>query len=153
MKNAFLLLLAILLFQACDNIETNDAALQANVHSDFFKAFAATAEMDEDELSVTILGRSNNQEITLHTWERAQLMYELGPGRNNYASFTDANGKVYDTNVDGGSGEIKITERDDNVSIFTGKFNFVAISAENDTISIHNGLFYSVPFIMVNNTP
>ncbi len=73
-----MILFAALLLQACEKTETNTAALQANIESDFFKAFDATATMDEDNLSITITGQSDDQELILHTQWRGQKKYEVG---------------------------------------------------------------------------
>jgi hypothetical protein len=148
MKNAMLLLLAAILLQSCENIESNSVALQANVESNFFKAYSAYGIMDEDNLSVTITGLTDSQELVLHTSWRGQKKYELGPEFDSYAMFKDADGNEYHTNSEGSSGSITITNRSDIRNEVSGKFNFECVLPGKDTIVVHNGLFYAVPFTM-----
>ena len=153
MKNILLLLFSALLLQACDNIETNEAALQANVQSDFFKAFTSSATMDEDDLSITITAQSDSQEMILHTSWRAMQEYSVGLDTESYASFKDADGNIVTTNTEGSEGTITITSRNDNSQEVSGKFQFNCVIPGLDTIVVHKGIFYSVPYIMVDNTP
>jgi hypothetical protein len=146
MKNIMLLLLAALMIQSCEHVETNSAALQANVRSDFFKAYAANAVMDEDQYSITINGVSDNEEIVLHTSWRGIREYELGEGSKSYAMFKDSEGNEYKTSMKGSSGNITITGRSDRRHEVTGTFNFTCAIPGKDTIVVHKGMFYAVPF-------
>lgn len=143
-----LLLLAAILFQSCENIESNSVALQANIESDFFKAYSAYGIMDEDNLSVTITGLSDTQEVELHTDWWARKKYELNAETRSYAMFKDAEGNEYRTDSEGSSGSITITARNDKNGKISGKFNFKSVLPGKDTIVVHNGLFYDVPFIV-----
>ena len=148
MKKAMLLLLAVVLFQSCENVESNSVALQANVESDFFKAYTAYGIMDSDDLSVTITGVSDNQKMVLHTYWRGAKKYDLGAEARSYAMFKDSEGNEYRTDSEGSSGSITITSRSDNRREISGKFNFECVLPGKDTIVVHKGLFYAVPFIM-----
>ena len=152
MKNVLILLFAALLFQACDNTETNTAALQANIQADFFKAFAATATMDADDLSITITGQSDDQQLVLHTEWRGQKKYHIGLDAKSYASFTDSEGNVVSTDSEGSEGTITITGRSDNRQEVSGKFEFNCVIPGKDTIVVHKGLFYAVPYTIVDNS-
>lgn len=143
-----LLLLAVILFQSCENVESNSVALQANVESDFFKAYTTYGIMDEDNLSVTITGLSDNQELVLHTYWRGVQEYTLGADAQSYAMFKDSEGNEYNTNSEGSSGSITITGRSDINQYISGKFNFECVLPGKDTIVVHNGIFYAVPFTM-----
>jgi len=151
MKNLLLILFAVLLFQACDNIESNTVALQANVETGFFKAFSATATLDEN-MAFTIMGQSDNQELVLHTQWRGQQDYELGVGFESYATFKDSEGNIFTTDTEGSEGVITITSRGDNEQIVSGKFQFRSVLPGRDTIVVHQGLFYSVPFTYIDNS-
>ena len=148
MKNVMLLLLAAILLQSCENVESNSVALQANIESDFFKAYSAYGIMDEDNLSVTITGLSDNQELVLHTYWRGVQEYTLGADAQSYAMFKDAEGNEYRTDSEGSSGSITITSRSDNRKEISGKFNFRSVLPGKDTIAVHKGIFYAVPFII-----
>lgn len=148
-----MILFAAFLFQACENTETNTAALQANIQSDFFKAFAASATMDEDDLSITITAQSDDQEMILHTAWRGQKKYAVGLDSHSYASFKDADGNVVTTDTEGSEGTITITSRSDSRQEISGKFAFNCVIPGKDTIVVHKGLFYAVPFTMVDNSP
>ena len=150
MKNLLLLFCASVLLLSCENTEDNSPALQANVKSDFFKAFSATAEMNSEDLSITISGLTDHQGIVLHTGWRGQQTYLLGPDSKSYATFTDADGNFYSTESEGSSGEIKIIGRSDHRQELIGEFSFTAIRSGIDTVVVHNGYFYKVPFTMVD---
>jgi hypothetical protein len=146
MKNIMPLLFIALLFVACEDTETNSSAVQANIDSTFFKALGSYAIMDADDFSITIIGMSGNQELTLHTEWRGQHAYSVGPDSESYASFTDVDGTVFTTENEGSSGEIVITNRSDIRQELTGSFSFTSVSTGNDTIVVHKGVFYAVPF-------
>ncbi|RMA66375.1 DUF6252 family protein [Ulvibacter antarcticus] len=150
MKKLLVLFCASILLMSCENTETNSPALQANVKSDFFKAFSASATMDSDDLSLTISGLTDNQGIVLFTEWRGQKTYKLGPGAKSYATFTDTEGTFYTTDSEGSSGEITITARSDHRQEIIGEFNFTAIRPGLDTVVVHNGFFYKVPFKYVD---
>ena len=141
-----LLLLAAILLQSCENVESNSVALQANIESDFFKAYSAYGIMDEDQFSITITGVTDTQELVLHTAWRGMNDYELGPEANSYAMFKDSEGNEYRTDSEGSSGKITITSRSDIHQYVSGKFNFKCVLPGKDTIVVHKGLFYAVPF-------
>lgn len=143
-----LILLAVILFQSCEHVESNSVALQANVESEFFKAFTTYGIIDEEKLSVTITGVSDTQELVLHTRWRGMKEYELGFESKSYAMFKDAEGNEYLTDSEGSSGSITITDRNDTSQEISGKFNFRCVLPGKDTIVVHNGIFYDVPFIM-----
>ncbi len=152
MKNILLVLFAVLIFQACDDVESNSAALQANVESGFFKAVGTNAVMDIDR-AFTITGQANNQEMILHTEWRGQKDYVVGLGMNSYASFTDADGNEFTTDSEGSEGIITITERSDIKRLVSGTFDFRSIIPGQDTIVVHSGLFFEVPFTMMEELP
>ena len=114
--------------------------------SSFFKAFGSKAILDENVLSVTITGLSDNEEIVLHTSWRGQLTYPLGPVSLSYASFKDAEGNLFTTDAEGSTGVIIIIQRSDLQLYLTGSFKFTAVIPERDTIMVHNGYFFEVPF-------
>lgn len=143
-----LLLLAVILFQSCENIESNSVALQANVESNFFKAYTTYGIMDEDVLSVTITGLSDNQELELHTYWRGVQEYTLGADAQSYAMFKDSEGNEYRTDTEGSSGSITITSRSDINQYISGIFNFECVLPGKDTIVVHKGIFHEVPFII-----
>ncbi len=152
MKNILLVLFAALIFQACDDVESNSAALQANVESGFFKAVGTNAVMELDN-AFTITGQANNQELILHTEWRGQKDYVVGLGMDSYASFTDAEGKVFTTDSEGSEGMITITNRSDIKGLISGTFDFRSIIPGQDTIVVHSGLFFEVPFTVAQETP
>lgn len=141
-----LLLFAVLLFQGCEDTETNSPALQANIDSTFFKAYGTDGAMDQDDQSITITGLSDNQELILHTISVNEETYVLGQNASNYASFKNTDGNVISTLNEGSTGKIRITFNDKSTNQVTGDFSFTSITRWNDTISVHNGKFYAVPF-------
>ena len=145
MKKILYLLLAVILFAGCEDLEDNSPSLQGTIDHDFFKANDVRAEKFEDG-SYTIQGYTRDETLTLHI-NKAQLgTYSLGEGQSNFASFEDMNGNVYSTSPSG-SGEIVLTDRCISCGWLTGTFRFEAILPGVDTITVHRGIYHEVNFL------
>ena len=144
MKNILYLLLAIVLFASCEDLEDNSPALQGTIDYDFFKANDVRAEKYEDG-SYTIQGYARDETLTLHINTDELGTYPLGEGHPNYGSYEDINGNVYSSSPSG-SGEIVLTDRCISCGWLTGTFNFEAILPEADTIIVHRGIFHMANF-------
>tara|TARA_R110000772_G_scaffold114138_1_gene218516 strand:- start:13 stop:474 length:462 start_codon:yes stop_codon:yes gene_type:complete len=145
MKKSILLLFAAVIFLSCENTETNSTAMQANLNANFFRAYSVSAEADNETQMISIVGTSDHEEFTLHTKWKGARNYNITQNSANYATFTDARGKVYTTRSAGSSGRIKIKTEDKENQQLTGEFNFTFMSA-TDTITVSRGVFYTVPY-------
>ena len=72
-------------------------------------------------------------------------MSDLVSSTNFNATYENIIGSVYTTNPEG-SGEVIITERNTSINAISGTFNFSAMVAGVDTVSVHNGVFYEVRY-------
>ena len=152
MKKLLLLLLAALIFQSCEDTETNSPALQANLDATFFKAYSASAIADNTDQMVTITGTSDHEEFALHTEWKGASKYVIAYNLPNYATFTNADGRVLSTKSPGSFGSITITTEDKETQRLTGTFDFTFITPV-DTIAVHKGFFYAVPYQISDIVP
>jgi hypothetical protein len=151
MKKSILVLFAAVLFVSCENIQTNTTAMQANLNANLFRAYSVSAEADNTTQMMTVTGTSDYEEFTLHTEWMGPRGYNLGGNSENYATFTNSNGKVYTTQSEGSFGEIKIKTEDLESQRLTGEFDLTFISA-NDTIIVSGGVFYDVSYTIADIT-
>lgn len=147
-----LLLLAVLIFQSCEDTETNSPALQANINATFFKAYSASAIADNTDQMITITGTSDHEEFTLNTKWNGAGTYQITHSSANYATFKNADGIVYTTKTLGSTGAIKLTIEDKERQRLTGTFDFNFITPY-DTISVHKGIFYDVSYQILDVVP
>ena len=152
MKKLLLLLLAVLIFQSCEDIETNSTALQANLNDTFFKAYSVSAIADNTDQMITITGAFDHEEFTLHTKWLGQKTYQVGPNAANYATYKTADGKIYTTSSPGSFGSIIVTAEDVENQELTGTFDFTFMTPV-DTIAVHKGIFYAVPYKIMDVVP
>ena len=145
MKKIILLLFTSAFFLACEHTETNTTAMQANLNTKLFKAHSVSAAVDNNAQMIHLIGTSDHEDFTLHTQWRGPRTYEIGQNSVNYATYTDASGKVYTTATSGGSGEIELTIEDKDAQRLTGEFHLTFFNG-SETIVVSGGLFYSVPY-------
>jgi hypothetical protein len=144
MKNILFVLLAVLSLISCDDIETNDVALQANVDNDLYKSNDARAALNDDG-SVTIQGFTDEQSLTLHLSRLGEGNFAIAEGRPNYAIYEDIGGSIYTTRPNG-EGVITISEVNEANKTLTGTFNFNAFLPGIDTIYVSKGTLHNVPY-------
>lgn len=149
MKKSILLLFAAVIFLACENTETNSIALQANLNTELFRAYSVAAQANNTDQMITIIGTSDHEQFTLYTEWKGEGLYEISHNSANYATFTGLNGKAYTTKSPGSLGHIIIETDDVDSQQLTGKFDFTFITA-TDTIAVNKGLFYAVPYEIVD---
>ena len=124
MKNFLFALLSALSIISCDDIQTNDVAMQANVDNNLYKSTDARASVNEDG-SLTIQGFTDEESLTIHIASLAQGNYTIQEGSPNYAIFEDMGGNIYTTRPDG-EGVVTISEVDETNKTLSGIFNFNA---------------------------
>jgi len=141
-KYIFLLSALIIFFSSCEDIQDNDAVIQANIDSLFFKSFGTNGVRTNG--GVQMVGLTDDESITLFTSDIQLDSYPLGENSPSFAVFEDRNGIIYTTQTEGASGTITITDRCVSCGIFTGNFQFTAIKAGLDTIFVDKGVFFEV---------
>ncbi|MDC8001508.1 DUF6252 family protein [Aequorivita todarodis] len=144
MKNILFVLLAAFSFISCEDIETNDVALQANVDNNFYKSTDARAALNEDG-SLTIQGFTDEESLTLHVSRLAEGNFTIAEGRPNYAIFEDIGGNIYTTRPNG-EGVITISEVNEANKTISGIFNFNAFLPGIDTIYVSKGTLHNVSY-------
>jgi len=141
MKYLLLLLLATIFLVSCEDLETNDTALQANIDNVFYKSVNEIGYKNQNNFFV-LEGYTQSEKLTLKFKSPGLVTLPLGGESNNSGTYEDKFGNVYTTGPNA-TGEIIITNRRYG-GRFTGTFNFTAISPALDTIVISNGVFYDI---------
>jgi hypothetical protein len=145
-KKSILLFFAAVLFLSCEKTQISSITLQANFNTNFFKAYSVSAQANNTDQLVTIVGLGPQGEVfKLHTEWRGADVYKVGGKEINYATLKSANDSLYTTKSEGSSGTITITNQDEGKQELAGEFDFTFITA-TDTINVRQGLFYSVPY-------
>ncbi len=147
MKSILFALLAVLLLISCDEIESYDVALQANIDNSFYKSNDARASLNDDG-SLTIQGFTDEQSLTLHLTRLAEGNFSITEGRANYAIFEDFGGNIYSTRPDG-EGLVTLSEVNEANKTLTGTFYFNAFLPGIDTIYVSKGTLHNVPYSSV----
>ncbi|MCB0465786.1 MAG: hypothetical protein KDC78_08965 [Aequorivita sp.] len=145
MKNFLFALLSALSIISCDDIQTNDVAMQANVDNNLYKSTDARASVNEDG-SLTIQGFTDEESLTIHIASLAQGNYTIQEGSPNYAIFEDMGGNIYTTRPDG-EGVVTISEVDETNKTLSGIFNFNAFLPGIDTIYVSKGALHNVSYL------
>lgn len=144
MKNLLLLIFTVVLLSSCEDIQTNSPALQSAIDHTFFKASNSIAFQNNDG-SITIEGNNESEVMTLRIESPNVGTYNVGGTSTNYATFKNLSGVLYHTNPEG-EGSVIISDWDTSNNALTGSFNYTAINPGFDTLRIHNGVFFEVPF-------
>ncbi|HLT49653.1 MAG TPA: DUF6252 family protein [Aequorivita sp.] len=144
MKNILFVLFAALSLISCEDIETNDVALQANVDNNFYKSTDARAALNEDG-SLTIQGFTDEESLTLHVSRLAEGNFTIAEGLPNYAIYEGIGGSIYTTRPNG-EGVVTISEVNEANKTLSGTFNFNAFLPGIDTIYVSKGALYNVSY-------
>lgn len=143
MRNYFLLALLSLFVMSCgDDIETNSPSIQGEVEDVFFRSSSSSATINDDG-SVTLVGESADETITLKISDYEVGTYMIQGNAINEATYQDYNGELYLTGEDG-EGKIEVTRFD--IGAISGEFYFNALkNGVGDTINVSKGSFFDVP--------
>lgn len=144
MKKFLFALLSLLFLISCEDIETNDVALQANIDGRFYKSTDARASLNPDG-SLTIQGFTDSESLTLQLSHLAEGNFTIEEGRANYAVFEDMGGNVYTTRPDG-DGMVTLSEVNETGKTLSGTFNFNAFLPGIDTIYVSKGVLHNVSY-------
>jgi hypothetical protein len=147
MKKYLMLFGIICSLVACEDIEDNAPAFQANLENDFYKALGTEAIAGDDG-AVAIIGVTSDQNITLSLSVLQSGFFQLNSGNGHQAIYQDPTGQIYSTE-NGGSGIVNITGRGTDLGneYISGDFSFIAILEGIDTVTVSRGILYQVPVI------
>ena len=153
MKKYALLIFAAIAFVSCEDIQDNSPGLQSEINDVFFRALDARATQNDDG-SYVIQGYTQDEILTLRVSAPSAGVYEVGGDSKNFASFEDALGNFHVTSPNGG-GQIEIPEGgwDTSDKTLSGTFTFNTITPGIDTLTVHSGVFYRVPYGFGLNEP
>ena len=98
-----------------------------------------------DEDGLVIQGKSRKEGITLHLDKLQKGEFNIGRRYTNSATYTDRQGKNYETSADG-HGLVTITRIDEENRTLDGKFYFTAIIPNKDTVFVSQGVLYNVSY-------
>lgn len=144
MNKLFCLIIVIVtVFASCENVEDNNATIQATIDSVFFKSFDARGNREDG--TVILQGLTNDEVITLYIAGFSNSRFELGGDNPSYATFEDQFGNIYSTDPFG-SGFIEVTNRNIGNASISGEFAFQAVLPGIDTLFVEKGFFYEVPY-------
>ncbi|SRX73346.1 DUF6252 family protein [Aequorivita antarctica] len=144
MKNILFVLLAALSLISCEDIETNEVALQANVDNRLYRSNDARAALNEDG-SLTIQGFTDEESLTIHLSRLAEGNFGIAEGLPNYAIYEDMGGSIYTTRPNG-VGVVTISEVNETNKTLTGTFNFNAFLPGIDTVYVSKGALHNVSY-------
>ena len=144
MKNFLFLLLATLSLLSCEDVETNEVALQANVNDRLYKSTDARASLNDDG-TLTIQGFTSEESIMLQLWRLGKGNFLIGEGRPNTAIYEDFEGNIYTTEPDG-VGVVTISELNENNKTISGNFEFNAFLPGIDTIYVSRGTLFNISY-------
>src|SRR5690606_19648465 len=144
MKKYLFVLLALISFISCEDTETNQVALQANVDNRLYESNDARAVLNENG-TLTIQGFTDNESITLRVSQLDERNFQIGEGLPNSAIYEDMGGNVYTTNPNG-EGLVTISDLNENNKTFSGTFKFNAFLPGIDTIYVSKGTLYNISY-------
>ncbi len=144
MKKFLTILCCVLSLISCENTQINEVVLQAKIDDDFYISTDARAAVNDDG-TVTILGNTRNESLTLKLSRLAEGDFIINEGRTNTASYQDFERNLY-TTIPFGEGIVNISRLDENNKTLTGTFKFTAYQIGIDTIFVSKGVLYNIPY-------
>ena len=144
MKKILLFLVAVATLVACEDIQDNSPALQAEINNVLFKSLGSAATINGDT-TITIQASNQDETLTLYLNRVSDGTFELGTGNGSFAAFEDFSGNTYST-LSGGEGVVTISSLDPGNSI-SGTFRFQAVLPDLDTLFAQRGVFFEVPIV------
>ncbi len=144
MKNLLILFLTTVLFVGCEDVQTNSPAMQGNIDHSFFKAQSTRATIAANG-NYLIEGINGDELLSFKILSPNEGNYILGGESGNEGRFTDVNGNKYSTRLNG-DGKITVTDWDTSGKTISGIFNFRAMLEGVDTLRVHEGVFFRVPY-------
>jgi hypothetical protein len=152
MKKFLSLFILAVLFSSCqENVKFNSPALQGLKDDVLWRADGVSANVSQTG-ALTVTAYKPYETLILKTTSANPNTYMLGVSSSNKATYEfskDGSTLNYDTNVNMGSGEIKISEYDNVNMTVSGSFKFNAMNVGNNPLggpilNFQYGAFYKV---------
>lgn len=144
MKNLVLLLLLVLSVVSCEDIETNEFAMQAKINNRLYTSTEARGSISDDG-GFIIQGATQSESLTIRLSQLKEGIFDITGGSSNYATFEDMDGNLYKTKPNG-QGSVTISEVNETNKTLSGIFNFTAMLPGIDTIYVSQGVLYNIPY-------
>ncbi len=144
MKKILAILCSALSLISCEDTQINEVVFQAKINNDFYISTDAQAAVNDDG-TVTILGNTRNESLTLKLSRLAEGDFIINEGRINTGSYQDFDGNLF-TTIPFGEGIVNISRLDENSQTLTGTFKFTAYQVGVDTVSVSKGVLYNIPY-------
>jgi hypothetical protein len=148
MKKIILVLAILFSFVSCtDDVSFNDPSFQGIKNGENWRATDARVILNTDG-SMTVEAYSQFEIVTFEVSSANVGTRTFGLNTANVASYDvtiDGVTDSFETGVDVGSGELKITESPTVTGKLSGTFKFRAVNANGTEAGYTNGVIYSVP--------
>ncbi|SNR23500.1 hypothetical protein SAMN04487979_101177 [Flavobacterium sp. ov086] len=159
MKKYYYLLITIFLLASCEeDIKFNTPAFQSLKDNVFWRAQNYSAQAKAGG-GVYISGGLGTNVVTLKLPSLETKTYVLGVDNLTAASYSDRfaiDKPEFTTGTNKGSGQVVITEFDNNKGTISGTFKFTAVNTnaedlENPSVTFTEGVFYKIPYTPLVN--
>ena len=152
MKKILLLLLVLICYSCQEDVKFNAQAVQAQKNGELWQAESFKAVLTSSNGYVVITATKGFETLTMRTNSVTPHTSTFGTDFVNYAQFIDntpnASG-TFSTGINGGSGEIKITDYSSGTLTGTFKFNAVNDVTATKLTLFRNGTIYKIPVTIV----
>lgn len=148
MRKVILVLLIIVSFVSCtDDVSFNDPSFQGIKNGENWRATGARVILNSGG-TITVEAYSQFEKVTFEISSGAIGTRTFGVNTSNTASYEstiDGVTDAYETGVDIGNGELKITESPLVTGKLSGTFKFRALNEDGEEVGFTNGIIYSIP--------
>ena len=148
MKKIILVLAILFSLVSCtDDVTFNDPSFQGMKDGETWRATDARVILNANG-SMTVEAYSQFEIVTFEVSSANIGTRTFGVNTSNVASYDvtiDGVTKSYETGVNIGSGELKITESPTTTGKLSATFKFRAVNADGTEAGFTNGVIYSVP--------
>lgn len=153
MKRYIYLLITVLALTSCtEDVKFNTPAFQGLKNNVFWRAQGYKAYV-RDNKSIIIEGNLGYEKVVLEAASSVKGTYILGINDASLATYSNtlaSHSAVFSTDIEGGNGQIVITEYNEENKTISGTFKFIAVNQdtgdlENPKVSFTEGAFYKVP--------
>lgn len=148
MKKLILVLTILVSFISCTNdVSFNNPSFQGIRNGENWRANDARVILNADG-SMTVEAYSQFEIVVFEVSSTAVGTHTFGLNASNVASYEstiDGVTEYYETGVNIGNGELKITESPSVTGKLSGTFKFRALNENGDEVGYTDGVIYSIP--------
>ena len=148
MRKIILVLLIITSFVSCtDDVTFNDPSFQGIRNGENWRANDARVILNSNG-TMTVEAYSQYEKVVFEVSSAAVGTRVFGLNASNvakYESTIDGVTSTYETGIDIGNGELKITESPNVTGKLSGTFKFRAVDNNGNEVGYTDGVIYSIP--------